>query len=421
MKAEVFGTIVVFLLVFDMALTILRTSLINAHLPSLLNLRQDHETAVDQTIARIERPRLRMSLRLAHIFLLIVIAGGTFWVAFLIQSNLNIWLLLLIAILLSILCYYLEAIIEGAVLKNPEKWAMRTSAMAAFVDAILAPVSALSIRLMGQSETSLQQITAPTDDELKTWVQQGQTNGALEKEERQMIYSIFQFGDTLVREIMIPRIDMLALEVHTSLDDGLTALVESGHSRVPVYEETIDNIIGLLYAKDLLRFLNHPNELLSLREILRPVYFVPEAKKLDDLLTELQTKRVHMAVVVDEYGGVAGLVTLEDIIEEIIGEIQDEYDQSEELPYNRISEDEYIFMGNIDLDDFNEVMKTEIQKDNAETLGGFLYSEIGKVPTGGEVIQIDRIKLTVEQVLGRRIRKVRALRIPEESNIGESS
>jgi putative hemolysin len=425
MKAETLGVMIIILLVLDMILTIMRTSLINAHLPSLLNLRQEHETAVDKTIARIERPRLRMSLRLAHILLLVLIAGASFWLSLTIiplsfpDAEINFWPVFLVMIFMALACYLLEAIMEGIVLKNPERWALRTSAVAAFTDVILAPFSALSIRLMGQSEASLQQITAPTDDELKTWVQQGQTNGALEKEERQMIYSIFQFGDTLVREIMVPRIDMLALEVHTSLDDGLAALVESGHSRVPVYEETVDNIIGLLYAKDLLRFLNHPGELQSLREILRPVYFVPEAKKLDDLLTELQTKRVHMAVVVDEYGGVAGLVTLEDIIEEIIGEIQDEYDQSEELPYTRISEDEYIFMGNIDLDDFNEVMETEIPKENAETLGGFLYSEIGKVPTGGEVIQLDRIKLTVEQVLGRRIRKVRALRMPDETEIQE--
>ena len=245
-------------------------------------------------------------------------------------------------------------------------------------------------------------------------------DGALEKEEREMIYSIFQFGDTLAREIMVPRIDMLALDVETSISDALKALVNSGHSRLPVYEGTVDNIIGLLYAKDLLRHFQHPELIKTIREKLRPVYFIPEAKKLDELLTDLQTRRVHMAIVVDEYGGVAGLVTLEDIIEEIIGEIQDEYDQSEELPFTRITENEFLFKGSIDLDDFNEVMGTSIVKDNADTLGGFMYSEIGKVPTGGEIIQMDQLKLVVEQVLGRRIRKVRAIHLGDDDQIEEN-
>lgn len=417
MKAELVITILVVLLLLDILLLVVRSSFVNAHLPRLLNLRPDFEEAVDQTIQRLERPRIRLSLRFSHFFLLLAI---TACVIQLIEDEFpalqeNLWIGLACAFLTAILLFLLEAIIEGLVLRNPEAWALRTSAMAAFLDLIFMPVSALAIRLMGQSEKSLQQISAPTDDELKTWVQQGQTDGALEKEERQMIYSIFQFGDTLAREIMIPRIDMLALDVETTIPDALSALVESGHSRVPVYEATVDNIIGLLYAKDLLKCLSDPGKEPPLRETLREAYFIPEAKKLDDLLTELQTRRIHMAIVVDEYGGVAGLVTLEDIIEEIIGEIQDEYDQSEELPYTRIGEDEYLFKGSIDLDDFNEVMGTDLLKDNAETLGGFMYSEIGKVPSGGEVIQLDAIKLIVEQVIGRRIRKIRAVRMNDQA------
>jgi CBS domain containing-hemolysin-like protein len=313
----------------------------------------------------------------------------------------------------AIILFSLESLFDGFVLKDPEHWAMRTSGLAAAIDVLVSPVSSIAIRLMGQTESSLQQITAPTDDELKTWVQQGQTNGALENSERQMIYSIFQFGDTLAREIMVPRIDMLALEVTTTLDEALDALVKSGHSRVPIFEETVDNIIGLLYAKDLLSQISEKKKTTSLRQLLRPAYFVPEAKKLDELLTEMQTKRVHMAIVVDEYGGVAGLVTLENVLEEIIGEIQDEYDQQEELPFIKVGEHEYIFQGNVDLDDFNEVMGTEITKETADTLGGLMYGEIGRVPSGGERVTVEDIELTVEQVLGRRIRKVRARALQE--------
>ena len=180
---------------------------------------------------------------------------------------------------------------------------------------------------------------------MKTWVEVGQPEGGLEADERRMIYSIFQFGDTLCREIMVPRIDVLALEVKTPLSQAINTLMESGHSRVPVYDDMIDNVIGVLYAKDLLRLQNSTGEKPALSKFLRPAYFVPETKKVDDLLAEMQAKGVHIAIVVDEYGGMAGLVTLEDIVEEIVGEIRDEYDQKEELLVQKINDDEYLFQG----------------------------------------------------------------------------
>jgi CBS domain containing-hemolysin-like protein len=208
---------------------------------------------------------------------------------------------------------------------------------------------------------------------------------------------------------MVPRIDMLSLEVTTPLPDAVDALLESGYSRVPVFEESIDNTLGLLYAKDLLKVWREGSELDSMRELLRRVFFVPEAKKVDELLTEMQSQRVHMSIVVDEYGGVAGLVTLEDIVEEILGEIQDEYDEGEEAPYQKLESGEYLFMGRIDLDDFNEIMGSELPGDDADTLGGFIYSRLGRVPTVGDKVQADQLLLVVEQVSARRIRKVRAL------------
>ncbi len=426
MNTEYLIPFLIILIILDLVLTIIRSSMVNAHLPRLLNLREEHVRGVDLTIQRMEKPRLRVSLRLSHSLLLILLA--TILVDSILRSH---WLiidqpttslyLVGITLLAGILLFALESLIDGLVLKAPEEWALRCSGMAALIDVIVSPVSSIAIRLMGQTENSLQQITAPTDDELKTWVQQGQTDGALEKEERQMIYSIFQFGDTLAREIMVPRIDMLALDVTTGVEEATEALVKSGHSRVPIFEETVDNVIGLLYAKDLLSHLSEHRKISDLREVLRPAYFVPEAKKLDELLTEMQTKRVHMAIVVDEYGGVAGLVTLENLLEEIIGEIQDEYDQFEELPFQKINDSEYIFLGSIDLDDFNEVMGTQITKDSADTLGGLMYGEIGRVPSGGEHVAIDGVELVVEQVLGRRIRKVRARTLANQSSVHEET
>jgi CBS domain containing-hemolysin-like protein len=178
---------------------------------------------------------------------------------------------------------------------------------------------------------------------------------------------------------------------------------------VPVYEDTIDNIIGLLYAKDLISLWRSGKDRgESLRDVLREPYFVPEAKKASELLTELQSRHVHMAIVVDEYGGVAGVVTLEDIIEEIFGEIQDEYDENEEELYQVQEDGSYLLRGRIDLDDFNELMDVHLPVDEADTLGGFLYMRFGHVPTAGECVEEDGLKLTVEQVSRRRIRLVRA-------------
>jgi len=416
MDTDLIITLLVLFLILDLILTTVRSSMVNAHLPRLLNLKPMREKAVDATIRRIERPRIRVSLRLAHLLLLFLFV---LFVLYVLESHgwlnvaepLRLYYSAGLLVVVAVVLFSLESWVDGIVLKSPEIWALRTSTFASLIDKILSPVSGIAIRLMGQTENSLGQISAPTDDELKSWVQQGQVDGALEKEEREMIYSIFQFGDTLAREIMVPRIDIRALAVDTTVDEALAAFVESGHSRIPIYEDTVDNIIGLLYAKDLLRYQSNQKQIADLRTVLRPAYFVPEAKKLDELLTEMQTKRVHMAIIVDEYGGVAGLVTLEDLLEEIIGEIQDEYDQSEELPFQKISDNEYVFKGSIDLDDFNEVMGTELSKDMADTLGGFMYGEVGKVPSGGERVLVDNVELIVENVTGRRIRKVRAHRL----------
>jgi CBS domain containing-hemolysin-like protein len=247
-----------------------------------------------------------------------------------------------------------------------------------------------------------------TEDELKNLVDAGQEEGVFELGERRMIHSIFQLGDTLAREIMVPRIDMMALDVRTAPSQAVDALLQSGHSRVPVFEDTVDNTLGLLYAKDLLRLWREGGQPASLQELLRPAYFVPEAKKVDELLEEMQARRIHMAIVVDEYGGVAGLLTLEDIVEEIIGEVRDEYDQAEEAPYQEVMEGGYLFLGRIDLDDFNEVMGSNLPKDEADTLAGYIYGRLGRVPAVGENVRDGELLLTVEQVSSRRIRKVRA-------------
>jgi CBS domain containing-hemolysin-like protein len=301
-----------------------------------------------------------------------------------------------------------EFFVERRVLRDPEGWALRLTPLARAVSILMRPLLALPARLSNRGNVEPQQLVTITENELRSFVDASQRQGVLEQDERQMIFSIFEFSDTLVREIMVPRIDIYALDVETAIEEAGDALLESGYSRIPVYQESIDNIVGLLYAKDLLRVGRTPGPIKSLRELLRPANFVPESKKLDDLLAEMQAARIHIAIVVDEYGGVAGLVTLEDMVEEILGEIQDEYDHGEELSYQKISEGEYVFHGRINLDDFNEIMGSRLSSRDADTLGGYLFSRIGRVPKVGEKMEEGNVILTIEQIVGRRIRRVRA-------------
>ncbi|MBI1279169.1 MAG: DUF21 domain-containing protein [Anaerolineaceae bacterium] len=250
-------------------------------------------------------------------------------------------------------------------------------------------------------------VSVYTEEEIMTILDAGEKEGSIENEEKEMIYSVLQFGDKTVREVMIPRIDVVAVELETTFDEALAVLLDSGHSRIPVYEETVDNIKGLLYAKDLLRVLQQPAETRKLiAELMRKPFFVPESKRADELLTELRVKKVHIAVVVDEYGGTAGIVTFEDLIEEIIGDIQDEYDTNEEQEYTELGPNTYRVDAGISLTDFNDLLDVELPTEESDTLGGFLFTEFGRVPELNETLEYDSLTLRIESLVGRRIRNV---------------
>jgi len=234
-----------------------------------------------------------------------------------------------------------------------------------------------------------------------------------------MIHSIFEFADTTVREVMIPRIDMVTLESDATVDEAVDLALQGGFSRIPVFEETIDNIIGVLFTKDMLKQLREGHNTLPIRELVRPAYFVPETKKLDDLLREIRQKRTHMAIVVDEYGSVAGLVTIEDLVEEIVGDIQDEYDREENL-YEQVTQYEYVFDAKINIDEFNELMDTDLESEDYETLGGFLLAQLDKIPVAGDMITYKNLAFTVLTTRGLRITKVRVERVHTDATSSDS-
>lgn len=254
-----------------------------------------------------------------------------------------------------------------------------------------------------------------TEEDLRTYVDASEEGGALKEDEKEMIYSIFALDDTLAREVMVPRIDIIALEANTPVMEALDVILEAGHSRVPVYVENIDSIIGILYAKDLLAHWRNGGEPAPIQGLVRDVYYVPETKPVSDLLHEFQTKKVQIAIVVDEYGGTAGLVTIEDILEEIVGEIQDEYDP-EEFFMQYISDDEYIFNARMDLDDINNLMLAALPTEESDTIGGLVYDLLGRVPEVGDRVDVGDFHLTVMEVDGRRIVTVKVQRIEKKDD-----
>lgn len=397
------------LLAFDLLITATRTGILNARYSRLTALSEERGKRAKQALDLVKgRTSLRDSLRLALTLLRFLIAGLA--LALFIPLDpviIPIQTFAGLLVLVALTIWLFEFFVERRILRDPESWALRLTPLARAITTIMNPFLALPARL-SNLRGEPQQLVTITEDELRSFVNASQREGVLEKDERQMIFSIFEFGDTLVRQIMVPRIDIFALDIETRIDQIADAVLESGYSRVPIYKDAIDNIVGLLYAKDLLKAWRTPGQIKSIHELLRPAYFVPESKQLDDLLAEMQGGRIHIAIVVDEHGGVAGLVTMEDMMEEIVGEIQDEYDHGEELAYQKGDNGDLIFHGRINLNDFNDILGSDLSSEDADTLGGYLFGRIGHVPKVGEKIEEDGIILTIEQVVGRRIRRVRA-------------
>lgn len=249
-------------------------------------------------------------------------------------------------------------------------------------------------------------------DRMYMLIESGGEENQIPDEEKQMISSILDLGETAVREVMIPRIDMVAFSMETTMQEALHIILENGHSRVPVYEENTDKIIGLLYAKDLLKCFRDQRTNVPIRELLRPVHFVPTSKKANVLLYELQKQRTHMAIVVDEYGGTAGLVTIEDLLEEIVGEIQDEYDFDEEVLIEPLGDQAYLLSARLDIHTLAELLETEIEEDSVDTLGGLVFVLSEHVPAQGEQLTYKQWLFTVLSVEGHRIVQIRAEPLP---------
>jgi len=261
-----------------------------------------------------------------------------------------------------------------------------------------------------------------TGEEIKSLISVGEEEGAIEEEEKEMINSIFEFGDTIVREVMVPRTDIQSIDANENISEVIKTIVETHHSRIPIYEENIDNIIGILYVKDLVSRWEayKQGENIVLKDLIRTPYFVPETNKAKDLFAQFKKKKNHMAIVVDEYGGTAGLVTIEDVIEEILGEIEDEYDREDDQ-FQPLGNGITLIDGRTNIDTVNEELDIQIpQGDDYDSIAGFIVNILGRVPKTGEIVNYKNLKIVIAEADLRHISKIKIARLePKKENKNE--
>lgn len=332
-------------------------------------------------------------------------------------------------IAVTVLMAYLTLVLgelfpKRVALNNSEKIAMMVVKPVLFFSSATKPFvkfltfsSNILLRIFGITSEDLEEKVS--EEEIRMLINVGEETGVINETEKDMIEGIFQFDDTLAKEIMTPRTNVFAIDIETPIDEILDQVLSEQYSRIPVYEEEIDNIIGVLYMKDLFVSLRRSRgaEMEGIRDMLRPAYFIPETKNIDTLFKELQSTKNHMAMLIDEYGGFAGIVTIEDLIEEIMGNIFDEYDESAE-EIKKIDQNTYLVDGLVSINDINEALNIELPSDNYDTIGGFVVNLMGSIPNEAEqpVLEFEGMKFKVEKVNEKRIEKlkIRLNNAPEE-------
>ncbi|MEY2567150.1 MAG: magnesium and cobalt exporter, family [Actinomycetota bacterium] len=305
---------------------------------------------------------------------------------------------------------FAEAIPKTYAVQHPEKAALAAAPVVSLI------VNLWPLRMLARALIVLANVILPgkglregpfvSEEELLAFADVAAEEEVIEREERTLIRQVIEFGDTVVREVMVPRTDMLAVEGHARISDAVELVINSGKSRIPVFDQGVDDIVGIVYARDLLKAEREGNAADDVRTLAREAHFVPETKRVAELMREMQREKFHIAVVVDEYGGTAGLVTLEDLIEELVGEIVDEYDV-EDAKWERLANGDYRVDARMPLDEVNELLAADLPDGDWDTVAGLMYSELGHVPEQGESVEVDGRRLTAEKVDGRRIERVR--------------
>jgi CBS domain containing-hemolysin-like protein len=407
---------IVLLFFFAIVLAAAETAFLRMSRIKALALEEQGEKRAGRLARLLERPErtvnavtlLALAAQLITSYLLGILFGGSGW-----------WIVALTLVLNVVVFFvFAEAVPKTWAVQHTEVAALRTSGFLRFVTDF-PPIRWIVRGLLGLVNTiipgkGLKQGPFVTEGEIRQMADVAAEEAEIETSERELIHSIFEFGDTVVREVMLPRPDMLAVEAEATVDEAIATAIEGGKSRLPAYDDSTDNIVGLVFLKDLVARSSTGEGNESVRGSLRPAHFVPDSKRVAELLREMQTEKFHMAIVVDEYGGTAGLVTMEDLLEEIVGEITDEYDVDEPT-VERLADGTLRVPGRTPIDDVNEVLGVELPQDEWDTVGGLVFNALGHVPLEGECVTVSEIEFCAERVQGRRIVSVLISRLADDA------
>jgi CBS domain containing-hemolysin-like protein len=397
--------VVALLWIFSGVLALAETAFTRASRVRLLALEEEGDKRARRVVRLFERPELTLN----SILLLVLgcqMIGATLLGTVLEPRLGAAGIAISIFVEVFVVFTLFEVVPKTFALQHSERTVLFISPLLASITGFL-PLRLLTRMFIGFANVVLPgkgMRTGPfaTEADILSMADAAAQDAAIETEERELIHSIFEFGDTVVREVMLPRPDMVAVEADATVDEGILRAIEAGKSRLPAYEDTIDNVLGLVFLKDLVARGAAGEGSGPVRESLRSAHFVPESKRVAELLREMQTEKFHMAIVVDEYGGTAGLVTMEDLLEEIVGEITDEYDVPEPA-VERLGDGTLRVPGKTPIDEVNELLDVELPQDEWDTVGGLVFNTLGHVPIEGECLHVDGLEFCAERVQGRRI------------------
>lgn len=361
------------------------------------------------------RDRLHIALLLVENCLIILAAALATVIAMKSFSGLPAAAVATVAVSACVV-FFAKLLPKGIACRNPEVFALAVAPSLHAAEKALAPVTRLLARIAdavtGPSPQGLSCAAVVTEEDIKAMINLGEERGSLKEEEKELLHKVFEFGDTLASEAMRPRTEIVSVPSQTTLGEVFALVSEHGYSRYPVIEATVDTVVGILYVKDILVAMSagEVRKEDGIEPFVRPAYFIPENKRVSELLSEMQRERFQLAIVIDEYGGTAGLVTLEDLIEEIVGSIHDEL-ESEEKDVQIVDEKNFVVSGQSALDEVNELIGTNLQSTDFNTLGGFVFGLFGKMPKVGEQLKYRQLKLEVLELEGRKITKVKITKL----------
>jgi len=396
-----------FLAASEVAIT--RTSRVRA-----FRLREEARRGSAQLTRIVEDPAPHLNVVL-FLTLLFTIGGSTIATSFAVRHFQDAGEIVATIVMTLLLFIFAEVTPKTYAIERTDRVALLVAPPIAFLRRVLGPFASGLLKLANwiMPGKGLKQGPYITEQELRASAEVASEEGQIEEEEVELIHSIFEFGDTIAREVMVPRPDIVAIEDDKTLRDVQALVLEHGYSRIPVYHEDLDDVVGVVFAKDVLKALHQGAVDAPLKEICRPARFIPESKKVADLLREMQAGKFHVALVTDEYGSVTGIVSLEDLLEELVGEIADEYDQ-EEPEMVQVSDGVYRVSGKTSIDDLNDLLDVELPDEEWDTVGGLLLDLFGRIPNTGEATEFLGLRFVAEELQGRRVAKVLISRLPED-------